>query len=273
MPYPPGTPYPPAGQWPPGVGHPPTVPPTAAGQPGAAPAHGPAYPPGHAWPGPVPPAGWVAYPYRAAVPAPRPHGLSLASLTARLLARIIDILVVLALNVVVNGWFVRRYVEEVAPFYRAFIEQWRQRTLSPETLPQVGEQAGSLEVAILVIAAALWFAYEVPATANTGQTVGKRLMGIKVVALETSKPLGFGRSLRRWTVLGLPSLLWPCGVGFLLQLVDCVFPVFDRPLRLALHDKRVQTVVVQVPSKKTSDPNESSSDAPQGDANDPADAR
>jgi hypothetical protein len=36
-------------------------------------------------------------------------------------------------------------------------------------------------------------------------------------------------------------------VGFLLQFVDCVFIVFDRPLRQALHDKGAATVVVEVP--------------------------
>jgi hypothetical protein len=70
---------------------------------------------------------------------------------------------------------------------------------------------------------------------------------IKVVPV-VGDQMGFGRSIRRWNTLGLPVLLWYCcGIGFLLQLIDCAMPLFDQPLRQALHDKQAQTVVVQVP--------------------------
>ena len=61
-------------------------------------------------------------------------------------------------------------------------------------------------------------------------------------------------------------MLWYCcGLGLLLQFVDCVFPLFDRPLRQALHDKRAQTVVVQVPRTPA--------DTPLGQPTDRADPR
>ena len=41
------------------------------------------------------------------------------------------------------------------------------------------------------VACALWFAYEVPAVANTGQTLGKRMLGIQVVGVEGAARLGF----------------------------------------------------------------------------------
>ncbi|MFD0822088.1 RDD family protein, partial [Micromonospora zhanjiangensis] len=177
---------------------------------------------------------------------------------ARLAARLIDIGVVLLLNVVVNGWFVWRYAQEVAPVYRAALR-------SPGTpytdLPQPGAQADGLMVAILLIAVALWFAYEVPATRNNGQTLGKRLLGVRVVGLGEQAQLSFGQSMRRWNTLGLPVFLWYCCfAGLLLQLVDCAFPLFDRPLRQALHDKRAMTVVVQVPRTPVADPTTRSDD-------------
>ena len=125
---------------------------------------------------------------------------------------------------------------------------------SVEDIPVVPETTGTLIIMMLVATVAVWFAYEVPASANTGQTLGKRLMGIKVVRLDSAEPLGFGRSFRRWARLGLPTLLWPCyGVGLVLQAIDCFFLVFDRPLRQALHDKVANTVVVRVPRPAPTD--------------------
>jgi uncharacterized RDD family membrane protein YckC len=155
---------------------------------------------------------------------------------------------VLALNVLVNGWFVYQYWLEVSPVLREAVR--RSQAGEPlEDLPPVGEQAGYLQLAILVLAAALWFAYEVPSVANTGQTLGKRLLHIKVMAVEQDQPLSFGRSFRRWNTMGLPILLWWCfGIGLALQLIDALFAVIDRPLQQALHDKSAQTVVVSIPS-------------------------
>lgn len=203
---------------------------------------------------PVPP-GWRP-PGRVLAPdapPPRPQGYPLATLGSRLVARLVDIGIVFALNVAVNGWFVYQLWLEVSPVFR---EAWR-RSLAGESmsnLPETGD-AGNLPLVILVLAAALWFAYEVPAIANTGQTPGKRLLRIRVVRLETTGPLGFGRSFRRWNTMGLPTLLWLCfGLGFLLQLVDVLFAVFDRPLQQALHDKSALTAVVSVAAGPPKEP-------------------
>ncbi|MFI6758514.1 RDD family protein [Micromonospora sp. NPDC050417] len=236
--------------------------PVPPGSPGAPPANGvPPWPgatgpmqPGQAGlpsPGPVPPA-WGYPPYPFPPGEPRPHGKALAPLGTRIAARLIDIGAVLLLNVVVNGWFVWRYAQEVGPVYREIVRRSVEGNSSTEGLPPVSPQADWLLLVILVIAAALWFAYEVPAMANTGQTFGKRLLGLQVVSLGDSEHLGFGRAARRWNTLGLPTFFWYCcGLGFLLQLVDCAFALFDRPLRQALHDKRAQTVVVRL-DRKTS---------------------
>jgi uncharacterized RDD family membrane protein YckC len=179
---------------------------------------------------------------------PRPHGYDLAPLSARLLARLVDIGLVFALNVAVNGWFVYRFWLDMAPVFQ---EIWRRAQVgdsSTDNLPAPGD-AGNLLLAIVFIATALWFAYEVPAVANTGQTVGKRLLRIKVVRLESPDPLTFGRSFRRWWTMGFPTVLWYCfGIGFLLQLVDAAFVLFDRPLRQAWHDKTAHTTVVALPA-------------------------
>jgi uncharacterized RDD family membrane protein YckC len=176
-------------------------------------------------------------------PAPQPHGLPLAPLGIRLLARLIDIALVLLLNVVVNGWFVVAYLREALPVSRRMAEtgDWFGANA------QMSSRAGWLELVILVVATALWFAYEVPAMANSGQTIGKRLFGIRVVGVESTAPLGFARAFRRWRPLGLPTLLWICCVGFIWQFFDCLSAAIDQPLHQAIHDKAARTVVVYAP--------------------------
>lgn len=217
---------------------------------GVPPRHRPAASPKQqVWRLPVPGAPGQA---SATSPPTRPHGYTLASPGARLVARLIDIGLVFLLNVAVNGWFVYQYWLEIQPALAEIVRRSlaNEPTMSMADLPQPGPQAGNLQIAIVVIAAALWFAYEVPAVANTGQTPGKRLMKIKVVRLESDQPLGFGRSFRRWNTMGLPTLLWICLVGFVLQLIDSLFVAIDRPLYQALHDKSAHTVVVAVPTSK-----------------------
>jgi hypothetical protein len=93
----PGQPVPPV--W----GPPPGNPPPPPGHP---------MPPGYPVPpGYPPPPGYPMPPY----PQIRPHGFALAGLGQRLMARILDILAVLVLNVVVNGWFAYQLWQEMAP--------------------------------------------------------------------------------------------------------------------------------------------------------------
>jgi uncharacterized RDD family membrane protein YckC len=234
---PPGPPPPSSRPRQPGSVPPPTpAPPTGAVPPPEPTPPSTAVPPG--WPGHRPP--------RLALGTPaEPHGYQLATLGARTAARLVDIGIVFLLNVLVNGWFVYLYWLEISPPIR---EAWRQALAGEELseLPATGDQAGSLPLVIVIIAAALWFAYEVPAVANSGQTIGKRLLGIRVVRLEQAGPVGFGRSFRRWNPMGLPTLLWCCGIGFVLQIIDVVFALADRPLQQALHDKSAHTVVISV---------------------------
>jgi uncharacterized RDD family membrane protein YckC len=154
------------------------------------------------------------------------------------------VLAVLGLNIVVNGWFMYQWWQDVSPYLAEFQRRW-QAGLPTGDIPQP-QRAGGLQIAITLIAVALWFAYEVPSLANTGQTLGKRLLGLKVVRIEEDAPPGLGRAIRRWNPLGLPTLLWTCGIGFVLQFFDCLYVLIDRPLHQALHDKSAATVVVHV---------------------------
>jgi len=216
------------------------------------------WPPGLPWPPPgaqVPP-GYQFHPAYAQLflPAPRPHGYPLAAPGRRFAARMVDIGILLVVNAVVNGWFIYKLYQEFWPYFKvAFARTQAKQPTDDIPIPQ---NTDTLALTIVLIAAALWFAYEVPAVANRGQTFGKRLFGIKVLGVEADGPLGFGRAFRRWNPMGFATVLWVCGgVGFVFQFIDCLFVAVDRPLHQALHDKQAATVVVDVhnPADKTGD--------------------
>ncbi|MDI1466252.1 RDD family protein [Catellatospora sp. KI3] len=212
---------------------PPVFPPPPFGTgPGGGPGARP-LPPG--WPHPVP-----------TTPV-RPHGMPLASPGVRLGARLVDFLAVLGLNIVVNGWFVYLWLREFVPYMRSAF----QKALDGGQVTDVARpaQLDGLFLVIIFIALGLWFAYEVPATAHSGQTFGKRIMRIKVVPVENLQPLGMGRAWRRWTPLALPLLLIPCCLIFFVipQILDVVLMLMDRRQRMAWHDRSAGTYVVQLP--------------------------
>jgi uncharacterized RDD family membrane protein YckC len=66
-----------------------------------------------------------------------------------------------------------------------------------------------------------------------GQTIGQRVMGVRVVKLDGSRP-GFLSSLGRW--IGYQLCMLTLGIGFLWVLVD------DR--RMGWHDKIARTYVI-----------------------------
>jgi uncharacterized RDD family membrane protein YckC len=168
--------------------------------------------------------------------------MALAGLGRRLVARLVDIAAVLLLNVLVNGWLAYQWWLEVEPIFRATMAD-------PFTTPEPASVRSSyIMLTMLFVATALWLAYEVPALANSGQTLGKRLLRVKVVKLEDTTALGFGRAFRRWGRLGMWTPFWSCyGIGFVAQLIDSGSVLFDQKLHQALHDKSARTVVVAVP--------------------------
>ncbi len=179
------------------------------------------------------------------MPAARPHGMPLAGLGQRLVARLIDIAVVLLLNIVVNGWFAYQWWQDFHPIYSHYAAQVRAGA-EPDMIQPTGRMQ-ILQIVIVLIATLLWLLYEAPSNAGRGQTLGKMIVGIKIVGLDSTAPIGFGRAFRRWSMLGAWTLLWSCLIGFVLQFLDALSPVWDQRLRQAWHDKSASTVVVVVP--------------------------
>jgi uncharacterized RDD family membrane protein YckC len=69
---------------------------------------------------------------------------------------------------------------------------------------------------------------------RTGQTVGKRALGVRVVDMRTGNPLGVGRAIGRYVGKIVSAI--PCGLGYLWMLWD--------PNKQTWHDKMVSSYVV-----------------------------
>ncbi|GAA3493037.1 hypothetical protein GCM10019016_001350 [Streptomyces prasinosporus] len=92
-----------------------------------------------------------------------------------------------------------------------------------------------------LVAAVLYTAYDTFLTARSGQTLGKRLLKLRVADLADGSTPSAQTSLTRAAVLWLPfafccACVWTVIAGG--------WSFFDRPYKQGLHDKAARTVVV-----------------------------
>ncbi|HWG83698.1 MAG TPA: oligopeptide/dipeptide ABC transporter ATP-binding protein [Gaiellales bacterium] len=100
-----------------------------------------------------------------------------------------------------------------------------------------GSLGSSLRVGIgVVLFSALYFTI---AHGSTGQTLGKRALGIAVRDVHGSGPIGYPRAFLRWLAFAVFTLLT------VVVIVDLLFPLWDDR-RQALHDKVASSSVFQV---------------------------
>ncbi|TDQ47554.1 RDD family protein [Actinorugispora endophytica] len=157
-------------------------------------------------------------PAAGAVPAP---------LTRRVLARLVDVLVLAGISLLVNAALV---------------------PLAPGEPPAPGG-GGVFGVVAAVLTFAAYLAYEVGLTLAHGGTPGKRLLGLRLapVAAGEDRP-GAAAVLRRSAVLYASVLLAPVPLVNVVALGVSVFAVvsavMDRPAGRGLHDRLGGSVVV-----------------------------
>ncbi|SDT82812.1 Uncharacterized membrane protein YckC, RDD family [Streptomyces sp. TLI_053] len=95
-----------------------------------------------------------------------------------------------------------------------------------------------------VVAGLLSFGYEAAMLLTQGgQTVGKKVMKLRVVDLGHGGKPAENALLTRAAVYTLPNAVY-C-IGSLFALVNVLWPLWDKPLQQALHDKAAKTVVVK----------------------------
>jgi uncharacterized RDD family membrane protein YckC len=142
----------------------------------------------------------------------------LAGLGNRFLARVIDTLVLLAID-----WLLAAAV-------------------AGPTDPE--DFSGGDDVLLGALVFVLYFAYEGAMTAGRGQTLGKMALGIRVAVLADGAVPAGRPGWTRAAVYALPGVLLTIVIGPLFWLLNSLWCTWDRPYRQCLHDKAARTVVV-----------------------------
>ncbi|WP_405789097.1 RDD family protein [Streptomyces sp. NBC_00029] len=211
-----GSPY---GPPPPGSGGPPPPPP---GGPGG----GGGYPP------PPPPYGG-GDPYGGSggygMPDPLAGMPPLADFGKRLLARIIDVVIIaIPLALIQLAFGTSRYR----------FDSGQGEDIS-DVVSQSYSGSGLVMTLISIVA---YVGYDWWFTKKNGQTVGKKLMNLRVAMLNDGSVPNSGAALGRAAVLWLPTLIC-CACLWPIALVVSI--LVDKPYKQGLHDKVGKTVVVQ----------------------------
>ncbi|MFJ4774815.1 RDD family protein [Streptomyces sp. NPDC088762] len=218
-----GSPY---GSPPPG-GPPPTPPGSPYGGSGAGGGYPPPPPPYGAGGGPGDPYGGSGY----SMPDPLAGMPPLADIGKRLLARIID-------------WLVVAIPLAVLWVITAFATSWYTGDSYDEEEMSDAAAAWSFGVFLLwlLFGVVVWIAYDWYFTRKSGQTLGKKAMGLRVAMLNDGSVPTSSASLGRALVLWLPSIF--C-CGFVWWIIAFITIAVDKPYQQGLHDKAAKTVVVQ----------------------------
>ena len=165
-----------------------------------------------------------------------PAGAPLADFGTRLLAYIIDAVLLSAVSLVflipAAVLVLRRLNDSAAvysdtdptPFFADFF------------LPLILLELGYIGLVLL-----LRYLYEVELMHRSGQTLGKRIMKIRVTPIDPSARLTRGMAFRRYLVQFVATIFVP-----FLSLIDGLWQLWDKPFQQTLHDKAAQTVVVKV---------------------------
>jgi uncharacterized RDD family membrane protein YckC len=95
---------------------------------------------------------------------------------------------------------------------------------------------------LVLLALVLFSIYYVELLFRSGQTVGKKVMRIRIVPLDPAAALTRTMAAKRYLVE------FVVGVVPLFRYLDGLWQLWDKPYQQTLHDKAAGTVVVKVPA-------------------------
>jgi uncharacterized RDD family membrane protein YckC len=155
----------------------------------------------------------------------------LADFGTRVLAYLIDIALLSAVTTVI-----------AIPVFAVFL--FRVMPDQPDVADPFADIIGPmllLEAGLVAFILLLYYVYAVEYMHRSGQTIGKRLMKIRVVPLDPARRLTRGMAAKRYLV--------EYGVGVIVPFfhyLDGLWLLWDKPYQQTLHDKAARTVVVKV---------------------------
>jgi uncharacterized RDD family membrane protein YckC len=196
-------------------------------------------PPGPGWSRPPAPTAYGAV-------ARTPDGEPLAGWWKRLLARLIDWIIVWLGSLPLTGYFLFRAAGEMGPAFEDYlreIESGNTTATAPTVTPEVFKWVIAYSVILTVVA----IAYEVFFTTRSGATPGKSALGLRVRLRDRPGPLPTQAALIRTVIpMGgnlLSSLPLISTLVGLLQVADGLLPLVNER-KQALHDLMAKTNVV-----------------------------
>ncbi len=187
------------------------------------------------------PAGW-----RPPLPPPlAPNGQPLGSFGDRLLAFLIDALIMFAIALV---WTVPIMIWWMSTVFNAMSLNVHRLQEDPNARPDFMFSFADFWLPYLVfivtsigLGLLLTYVYLVEYQLRRGQTIGKRAMKLRVVPVDPAAALTRSHLVKRWLVERVATSFVP-----LLGWVDGLWQLWDKPFQQCLHDKAAQTVVVKV---------------------------
>ncbi|TWG23002.1 putative RDD family membrane protein YckC [Micromonospora palomenae] len=187
------------------------------------------------------PAGPPGTPFRPGLPGVpfAPNGQPLASFGDRLLAVLIDGLVLGAASLVVMVPAMILMFAVVTPDLTATTPDGTYT--EPDPISDILLPLLALEAGLLLLIFAMSYVYQVELMLKTGQTVGKRVMKLRIVPLDPTTALDRRMAAKRWAAQQVGGSIIP---GF--SYVDGLWQLWDKPWQQCLHDKFARTVVVKV---------------------------
>ncbi len=232
---------------------------TQSGPPGSAP---PPPPPPSTPPPPPPPPDWQSTPQQpSAAPPPQPAGSQMPAWTAnitstapvagpagfyyadvpnRIIAYIIDAIIIAIIGVVVGAVI--------------FSVMGPATVFDPRTFG-VAVNLGPL-IVVTLIGLAINAAYFIYTWVNMRGTVGMKVLGMQIGHEADGRTITYNQAALRWALLGAPLGLaqllnpWP-GLGLIISLLGVVWLIAllvttaQSPTKQGLHDRYAQTMVVK----------------------------
>ncbi|CAN7375170.1 RDD family protein [Knoellia sp. LjRoot47] len=200
------------------------------------------------------PEGWGPQPHqqhlqhqRPGVPMPAtglPAGIELAPYGLRVVAYLIDTIVVSFVAIVAGGWFLWKAIEPIVDRLDTAMTSGDVQAVTAA----LGEARFGYLAAFLGVQLVLFLVYHVVCLTRWGATPGKQLVGISVRRLDRPGPLDTDTAIRR---TGFQAVAQAFGnvpylslLGTIALVMDLVWPIADTR-RQALHDKIATTIVIK----------------------------